>query len=37
MLGGMLAATLAATLLPSDRIVVPHRPWKGKARWIGHW
>jgi hypothetical protein len=37
LLGGALAATLAATLLPADRIVVPARPWKGKARWIGHW
>jgi hypothetical protein len=37
LLGGALAATLAATLLPADRVVVQPRPWKGKARWIGHW
>lgn len=37
LLGGALAATLAASLLPADRIVVQPRPWKAKARWIGHW
>jgi hypothetical protein len=36
-LGGALAAGLAAALLPADRVVVPARPWTGKARWIGHW
>jgi len=37
-LGGALAVTLAAALLPSDRVVTPKRKWEtGKTRWIGHW
>lgn len=36
-LGGMLAVSLAAVLLPADRVVTPPRRWTGKARWIGHW
>jgi hypothetical protein len=37
-LGGALAATLAAALLPADR-VVSHKPrWEQtRTRWIGHW
>ena len=37
LLGGALAVTLTGLLLPADRVVVQPRPWKGKARWIGHW
>ena len=37
-LGGSLAVTLAAVLLPKDRIVAPKKKWEtGKTRWIGHW
>ncbi len=37
-LGGALAATLAAALLPADRLVTPKPRWEiGKTRWIGHW
>lgn len=37
-LGGALAVTLAAALLPSDRVVTPKKKWEtGKTRWIGHW
>jgi hypothetical protein len=37
-LGGALAATLAAVLLPTDRVVAPKKKWEtGKTRWIGHW
>ena len=37
-LGGALAATLAAVLLPTDTIVPPKKKWEvGKTRWIGHW
>lgn len=37
-LGGALAVTLAAAVLPSDRVVTPKKKWEtGKTRWIGHW
>jgi hypothetical protein len=37
-LGGTLAVTLAAVLLPKDRNVVAKKKWEtGKTRWIGHW
>ncbi len=37
-LGGALAVTLAAVLLPTDRTVAPKPKWEtGKTRWIGHW
>ncbi|HUQ04858.1 MAG TPA: twin-arginine translocation signal domain-containing protein [Kofleriaceae bacterium] len=37
-LGGALAVTLAAVLLPTDRAVTPKKKWEtGKTRWIGHW
>ena len=37
-LGGALAATLAAVLLPADTVVPAKKKWEvGKTRWIGHW
>ena len=37
-LGGALAATLTAVLLPTDRMVPAKPTWEtGKTRWIGHW
>lgn len=37
-LGGALAVTLAAVLLPTDRTVPVKPKWEvGKTRWIGHW
>ena len=37
-LGGALAATLAAVLLPTDRIVPKKPRWEQtKTKWIGHW
>ncbi len=37
-LGGALAATLTAVLLPTDRVVPKQAKWEtGKTRWIGHW
>jgi hypothetical protein len=36
-LGGSLAVTLAAVLLPADRPISRPLPYTGKARWIGHW
>lgn len=36
-LGGSLAVTLAAVLLPADRPISRPMPYTGKSRWIGHW